>query len=136
MKHILLYLFIGVFLINCSDNDDKDNEGILHGSWSVTNISGGFVGMNQDFQSGEIIWTFDSSNATLQVANNNFNADVIYDGLDTGTYSYSILQKGEDKFLRIDGNEFGGIIFLDDDFFHQWEQKIHRFRCRWVFYKF
>ncbi len=109
MKPILIAFVLTLALSNCTDNDDGAKKDILTGTWNVKNISGGFVGIDDDYESGVIVWTFNANNATLSVENNN-EADVIYDGLPTGSYSYAILTVEGEQFLEIDGQEQFGIV--------------------------
>lgn len=105
---ILLTLFIS--LSNCSiDNNSTNNPPqVIKIYWNLINVSGGIAGVNEDFQSGTITWTFDEPTETLTIFNNNTNVN-IEDGLDSGTYSYSILNVEDKSFLVLDSNELGSI---------------------------
>ena len=109
MKPIVIAFILTLVLSNCTNNDDGPKKDILTGSWNVQHISGGFAGIDDDYESGVIVWTFNANNATLSVENNN-EADVIYDGLPTGSYSYAILTVEGEQFLEINGQEQYGII--------------------------
>lgn len=113
MKIFLVSFFSFLLISSCSDSYDSVDD-ILNGTWNVANVSGGFAGMDQDFESGTITWTFDASSSMLTVANNNVLVDVIYDGLDSGTYSYSILKIDSKNHLVIDDQEFAGISFANE----------------------
>ena len=94
MKNLKLLLLLLYIPIAASCNNDDDNNTpppvntTLEGSWKLINISGGFQGMNQDFEEGLITWNFDESEGSLTVVNNN-PADV-YDALGTGDYLYTV----------------------------------------------
>ncbi|MFD2098534.1 hypothetical protein [Flagellimonas iocasae] len=109
MKHLLIIFIFGIVLSNCDNGDDTTKKDALTGTWNVQHIGGGFAGIDNDYESGVIVWTFSAENGTLTVENNN-EADVIYDGFPTGSYSYSILTVEGEQFLEIDGQEQFGIV--------------------------
>ncbi len=97
MKKIKILVFL-LFLIlfNSCQNDDIQTiskketlNSEINGQWTLVNVSGGFAGTNMDFPAGWITWNFNESSATLTVVNNNLYANPMYDGLQTGTYTYS-----------------------------------------------
>ncbi|MBO0323138.1 hypothetical protein J0X14_12595 [Muricauda sp. CAU 1633] len=109
MKHLLIPFIFGIFLSNCDNGDDAPKKDALTGTWNVQHISGGFAGIDDDYESGVIVWAFSAENGTLNVENKN-EADVIYDGFPTGSYSYAILTVEGEQFLEIDGQEQFGIV--------------------------
>lgn len=109
MEKLIITLLSVLIISSCSNSDNESKEDILTGVWNVQNISGGFVGMDQDFETATITWTFNASDSKLTVVNNNVLVDVIYDGLDSGSYPYSIIEVDDESFLEINGQEFAGI---------------------------
>ncbi|MDY8135791.1 hypothetical protein [Aquimarina sp. 2201CG5-10] len=85
---LLLFVFSG-----CSNDDDAINFFSLDGTWDMVNVNGGFLGIDEDFANGTIIWDFDETNFTVTITNNNTN-DEIYTILPTGTYPYSVTAFG------------------------------------------
>lgn len=95
-----LIIFIGV-LVSCQkDNLTElnlnrkattrlENANQLDGKWTLVGVSGGFAGTNTNFQSGLITWNFNENNQQLTVVNNNPVSNAIYDGLQTGNYTYN-----------------------------------------------
>lgn len=114
MEKLTILIICFITLSACSDSYDDPKVDILSGVWNVQNISGGLVGMDQDFESGTITWTFNTATSSVTVVNNNVLADVIYDGLNSGTYPYSILEVEDQNFLVIDDQEFAGISFANE----------------------
>ncbi len=111
-QSILALVFVGFLtLVGCSttDNAPAPKEDILSGSWEVQNISGGFAGINDDYEAGIITWTFTTPTSKLEIINNNDKAGIIYDGLVSGEYDYSILTVSNKQYLEINGQEFAGI---------------------------
>ena len=104
----LIVLSAIALLIGCSSSDGIGKDPI-DGNWEVHNISGGFAGINDDYQQGTIIWSFDSQNSKLTISNNNAT-NTIYDGFESGEYSYSIIHIDKRLYLQINGQEFGGVI--------------------------
>ena len=89
------YIFIlALLLISCNNDDDngsqQNNEPTINGSWSLVNVYGGFAGVDEDFETGLIIWDFNQDNLTVEVTNSN-TTNVIYDGFPSGTYNYEIV---------------------------------------------
>ena len=112
MKIWICTVILTIGLLACSGGDDVAQKDIVAGTWNVQNISGGFAGINDDYATGTITWTFNDTSKTLQVTNNN-EADVIYDGLPTGQYNYSILSMENELFLTINGQESFGIAVFN-----------------------
>ncbi|MCP4976194.1 MAG: hypothetical protein GY931_08540 [Maribacter sp.] len=113
-KRLILFVFsILTLLVGCSTNDDMEKDPI-DGVWEVRNISGGFAGINDDYPTGIILWSFNGQQSKLTVTNNNI-ANTIYDGFESGEYPYSILQKDKVLYLEIDGQEFGGMVISQNE---------------------
>ncbi|WP_299107981.1 hypothetical protein [uncultured Winogradskyella sp.] len=91
MKHTFYLLTLMLLTLSCNSDDDnsEQNEPTLYSSWSLVNVSGGLAGANDDFEMDLITWDFDEANLELTVTNNN-TANVIYDGLPSGTYDYEV----------------------------------------------
>lgn len=104
-------------MLSCGNDDDNQNnndEGLLDGQFSLVNVSGGLLGVDDDFEIGLITWDFDGYNWVLTVDNNN-SANVAYDGLPSGTYDYQILTTtGEDAYLVVNEVNFSYRIALYD----------------------
>ena len=116
MKHLIVFSLTFFFILTNCQNDDNnsDNTDILNGQWNLINISGGIAGNNIDFENRLIFWSFNSENSTLTITNNNSDS-TINDGLDSGTYSYSIQNSNGKSFLFINNSEFGNITVLDGE---------------------
>jgi hypothetical protein len=76
--------------LSCHTNDDNSpNEISIAGSWNLIHVSGGLAGIDDDFETGLITWSFNEETSSVLVVNNNSEA-VIYDGFPSGNYTYSI----------------------------------------------
>lgn len=102
MKKITL-LLISLFLFSSCTSDQNT---VITEKYSLINVSGGFAGVNENFAKGEIIWTFDTSSASLTVKKNTQNA---YSGLSEGNYSYSIQNINDKQYIFINNIESGGV---------------------------
>ena len=102
MKKVFLILICGMLLISCSTNNNLSIEQKFY----LVNVSGGFAGVNENFDKGQIIWTFNEQNSTLNIEK---NTNESFSGLDEGIYSYSIDNINNQLFLHIDENELGGV---------------------------
>jgi len=103
-----LIMILGIVLFtNCNNDDDDDSTQTesLNGIWNIKNISGGFAGINDEYETGIITWTF--NNQILTVENNDIQGN-IYSGFETGTYSYSSTEINGANYIIIENSEYGG----------------------------
>ncbi len=123
MKINFNILIFALMAWSCNSNDDGQQSSgkKLDGTWSLVNVSGGFAGVNDDFETGLIIWGFDTTNFEITVTNNNTET-VIFDGLPSGTYDYQILTTtGEAAYLVVDSFSYEiaapstSVLILDED---------------------
>ena len=119
-QKIILIVFISFGFLTCCNEEDNENPNTsenhaIHGSWNLTNVSGGLIGINIDYNLGEVIWTFNDNNNQLVIENNIMTAgpEDIYAGLDSGNYSYEIQELNGTETLYISNDERGIILFLD-----------------------
>ena len=105
-NYLILVLTCFIAFTNCSDNDTPAPVKIVEIYWSLTNVSGGIAGTDEDFPLNTIKWRFDEVNNILNVENDNTD-DTKPDGLDSGDYDYSVLTENNQTFLVIDSNEIG-----------------------------
>ena len=106
MKKVFLILICGMLVISCSTNNDLSIEEKFY----LVNVSGGFAGVNENFDRGQIIWTFNEQNSTLIIKKNTNEG---FSGLNEGNYLYSIENSNNHLFLHIDKNELGGISIYE-----------------------
>ncbi|ASO05052.1 hypothetical protein [Arenibacter algicola] len=111
MKAYGLMLFLGLILVftGCSTDNAHEKNDKLGGTWSLINVSGGFAGIDEDFEKEAIVWKFDTKDGTLIVANND-GSNAINNGLPTGTYTYSVLQEKDLFYLEVNDKEIGEIV--------------------------
>lgn len=114
MKTLCSIIFLGLmlFLLGCTKENIHGNHELVSGSWSLTNVSGGFAGVDDDFTKGEIVWSFEAKGETLKVDNKD-ESNAIYKGLPTGTYAYSVLQGKDKYYLLVNDKEMGGILLAE-----------------------
>jgi len=102
---------------SCQSDDDlndlTDNLKILSDSWTLTSIQGGATNINYNFEQGDIVWNFNGEANILSVVNN-YNGDVAYNGLQTGDYSFSIIQFDAILLIEIDNESFG-TYYIEDN---------------------
>ena len=116
MKSKILVLLVVGFcgVIASCNNDDSIQASTINGTWYLKNISGGLAGINDDYNQGIIKWIFDSQALTLTVENNN-SQNTVFDGFESGIYSYSILESGGNSYLIVEDTEFGGYTFTENN---------------------
>lgn len=115
MKNLITLLMITALcaglIISCESSDDSSTQSDsnpIEGRWNLTNVSGGFIGLNQDYKPGVISWSFDTKNSKIVVVNNdNGNQEKNYNGLKSGKYSYTVFTEKKIDYLSIEGTEFG-----------------------------
>ncbi len=106
--NLLLTLCVLIFT-NCTNDDTLPPIETLHGTWHLININGGFAGIDDDYNPGTIIWTFNSESLTIDVDNNS-SQENIYSGFESGTYLYSIVENNSNDYILINEEEFGNYI--------------------------
>jgi hypothetical protein len=128
MKKILTLALATIILaclpISCDNNDDtsfiQEESTTLNNSeigisqaltWNLINLSGGFLGVDQDYKLDIIKWTFDTNNSILTVTNSN-PENSTYNGLQQGRYQYRIHNFKGEAYLFIENYEYG-IFILD-----------------------
>jgi hypothetical protein len=117
-----IVLAITFLTFSCSvDNNDgleMDEARVVQiFQWHLVNVSGGFQGVDLDFEMDTVVWIFNidaAGSGTLIIDNNNTDTDA-EDGLDTGSYSVSIPVYDTQSILLVDGNEFGGLLTPTED---------------------
>ena len=114
-KHYIL-LFSFVFLCFGCDKEkteeEETNDSPIHGIWNMINVSGGFTGVDNDFDKGVIIWEFDATNNTLEVKN---TSGSLFSGLSSGDYGYSVVEDDGRSYLFVGAVEMGGITIAENE---------------------
>lgn len=119
MKSLIRALSIFTILIlvtTCSTSSDS-NEDPIAGDWNLKTITGGFSGVDNSFQNGEVLWTFNVDDSTLTVEVNIISMVPTerYYGLQAGTYSYELIEENEQTILHADGSRVGTLRFSEND---------------------
>ena len=102
--------------------ENPPNEITLNGDWHIKNVSGGLIGLNLDYNPGEVIWKFNLPTGKLDVTNNIISTGPksIYARYQTGTYDYYISSLNSLDQLYVDSANIGTIsigisaLSLDD----------------------
>ncbi len=118
MRAIYFLLACSLFLSqSCTLNDVEPQSEFdyVNGTWNLQNVSGGFAGVDDDFENGAILWTFNTNNGQLKVINNS-DGSSIYSGLETGSYPFSIQASSDASILYINTREYGGLGELKNGF--------------------
>lgn len=102
-----IFLCLMLIMTSCNSDDDSLNVN-LNGSWTMSNISGGFLGIDTNFEPGQIIWTFDAERQIL-IVDNSLEEDttVIISGFVSGNYEYYTTTEEETDFLYVENSKFG-----------------------------
>ncbi|WP_178986291.1 hypothetical protein [Winogradskyella helgolandensis] len=104
---ISFYILAIMFLtLSCNGDDDaqQDPEPTLNATWSLVNVSGGFAGVNDDFESGLITWNFNTVPSQITITNTN-TTEVIHSGYPSGTYNYEVIITANDSTLVIEDRD-------------------------------
>ena len=117
MKKDICLLLLIVFTLACNDDDvSSNNEPTLKGQWSLTNVTGGFAGIDDAYEKDVIIWGFNPNDQELTVTNTNIEL-IIYDGFPTGVYDYQVVNlTGDAVTLMIDDFNFSLSALTDSSF--------------------
>lgn len=125
MKVILKLLLACTFItfMACEKSTETPaNQITLGGNWNMKNVSGGLMGLNLDYNSGEVIWVFNSTTRELSVTNNisTTGPKSIYARYATGVYKFYTVTQNSLEYLYVDSTEIGIItigtnsLLLDD----------------------
>ncbi|WP_271781933.1 hypothetical protein [Aquimarina algiphila] len=119
MKYFI-YFFTSILIIGCSGDDDVVtnpdlNSSGLGGEWNLINVSGGFIGINENLDKGIIIWNFNETNKNVVITNNNMN-DAINDILPSGTYNFSMVTINGNEELIINDRNLGNFELTNNEF--------------------
>lgn len=111
MKFLTSAFFI-LLLTSCSLSNDNNSQ-YVRTEWHLKNVTGGIDGVSNDFNLNTVIWTFNEVLGTLNIENNNTNAE-LEDGFDTGNYTYSLIDNGNNSFIIINQTEFGSLTLSNN----------------------
>ncbi|OUR94254.1 hypothetical protein A9Q87_00995 [Flavobacteriales bacterium 34_180_T64] len=115
IRILTFLLTLGVITFTSCDNDDDSSQIVtFEGTWNLKNISGGFAGIDDEYDSGIITWTFNNQNLMLNVINNS-SQESIYSGYESGTYTYSITESNGSEYIVINTEVFGKLILLGNN---------------------
>ncbi|GAA3511262.1 hypothetical protein GCM10022393_26290 [Aquimarina addita] len=127
MKYFIM--LIAMAIIGCSNDDDTSGTPSgLEGEWNLVTISGGFIGVEENFEQGEVVWDFDESSNMVTITTN-IEDTSIYSLKESGTYPYYISAPADAEELFIDDRSLG-IFTLGSSFFTLDESAIDGFKHR------
>ncbi|MBG6129706.1 hypothetical protein IWQ47_000992 [Aquimarina sp. EL_43] len=121
MKHFIYVVSLFV-IIGCSGDDDDNpvnppsNPSGLTGIWHLVNVTGGFSGINDDFEKGVIVWDFDDTKERVEVTNNNAANSSTEDLFPTGIYTFSIVTINGNKELIVNERNLGNFEITTNEF--------------------
>ncbi|WP_132066066.1 MULTISPECIES: hypothetical protein [Aquimarina] len=121
MKHFIYVIFLFT-IIGCSGDDDgapvnpPSNPSGLTGIWNLVNVTGGFAGINDDFDKGVIVWDFDDTKKRVEVTNNNAANSSTEDLFPTGIYTFSIITINGNKELIVNERNLGNFEITTNEF--------------------
>jgi hypothetical protein len=115
---LILLLCLGSFSacqkeMRQTTKSSSTQKSTIDGKWYLTRIHGGITGANETHSVGEIIWSFNTQNATLSV--NNTVGSSTYYYLPSGTYSFQQIVGSGGNYLVIDGAELGELTFSGNE---------------------
>ncbi len=120
MKRFTFIIFLLVVALGCSGDDDTsdDNETTLlglDGKWNMSNVSGGFLGVDHDFQDGLITWEFNESAKKVIIVNSNTDT-TIEDSLPSDTYDYTVVEFLSNLEITIGNKNLGNLEITSNSF--------------------
>lgn len=101
----LILISSAVFFTNCNSDDDSTQTETLIGNWNLKNVSGGFSGVDVDYENGIVIWQFVPDTKNLIVTSSVINNEPqrVYLPLQSGNYNYTITESNGKTFIQIEG---------------------------------
>jgi hypothetical protein len=104
---LALLIVLGVICFtNCNNNDnDLTITENINGTWNLKNVSGGFSGVNVDYESEIVTWQFIPESKNIIVVNSLINngPQSVYLPLQSGNYNYTISEINNKRFIKIEG---------------------------------
>lgn len=119
MKSLIRALSIFTILIlitNCSTSSDTSDDPIA-GDWNLKTMTGGFAGVNNSFQGGEVVWIFNEEDSSLTIEVNIISMIPTerYYGLQAGTYTYELVEENDVTTLYANDSKVGTISFSENE---------------------
>ncbi len=76
------------------------------GQWSLVQVYGGLMGLNELHEKGDVTWVVDSVNNSITITNltNTANNNTRFD---SGTYNFQIVNVGGDIHLNVNNEDMG-----------------------------
>lgn len=84
MKKILLLFSIVVLCVSC---EKEENTKTYHGEWFLVGVENPFTNQVSNYEAGQIIWDFDTSNQIIKVTNNTNELVVLTEGFHAYNFS-------------------------------------------------
>jgi hypothetical protein len=111
MKKSILYslLLLSLLQFGCSTNSNSSATDPVQGLWKLVAVDGTFAGIHDTFTPGLITWTFNPTNHTVTVVNNNTDPNA-WDLLDSGVYDYHFVNNPDSpcgESIEINGSIYG-----------------------------
>ena len=116
-KTVLSILSIIFLLTSCSKkNEEAKATMYIDGTWHLHNVSGGFAGINEFYNEGEIVWEIDAEMISIQNADSIASSGILFEN---GIYNYSLLSADSlgGKVIYIDSSLIGNYTFDDTNFY-------------------
>ncbi len=110
IKFFILFI-LTTMLFSCSSEEPAKT---LEGTWRLRSASvpeGSVI----DYTEGEVSWTFNQDTHVLTVQNNimSHGPENIFSGIETGAYSFSVIEHNGTKTLYIEGVDQGIFAYTD-----------------------
>lgn len=94
-RKALLILSIFITIAACTKkNESPESTPIIDGKWDLYNVSGGFAGINEFYDLGDIVWNFVGDSLFVQNADSISTSGIL---LENGSYFYSITSDSLDN---------------------------------------
>jgi hypothetical protein len=103
---LTLIMILGiVFFTSCNNDDDSTQTENLNGTWNLKNVSGGFPGVDVDYENGIVTWQFVPESEKLIVVSSLINngPQSAYLPLQSGDYNYTVTETNGKTFIEIEG---------------------------------
>ena len=114
MKMLIYALFGATLLMGCQGDDDG-NASLnpdINGNWNLVRVTGGLTGVDDNFETGMIVWNF--SDRTLEVTNRNTDPN-LEDMYETGLYNFALDTSTDALTLTIDTVSYSIDTFTNDE---------------------
>lgn len=113
MKVKLLFSAFLILSLSFACNKTDSDPEALNGTWHLYSVTGGFAGVNDLFEEGEVVWDINDNSVSIA------NADTTspYGLMEDGVYTFDTKVNDKVPVIQVDKQEIGSYHVDKNDLF-------------------